>query len=268
MNTKNINIGTQLMLGFAAMLLFVIVLGIVSYQQTNKIQLETETIYNHPLKVRSAIGTLNFDILSMRLGTRDLMLANSNTEKEEAIRLIERSSIDAFEQFKVVDAKYLGPQADIDNAYKAFINWKIAREENTKMVLSGEIEKVKESILSTGTVGSLREQMMAKIKVIDDLTYNKADEIYINYQKLENSLNNKLMLLVACIVLISGIVIYFVIRNISNPINILTDAAKRFHKGDQTARSLYTVSYTHLRAHETDSYLVCRLLLEKKKKDD
>ena len=26
-----------------------------------------------------------------------------------------------------------------------------------------------------------------------------------------------------------------------------------------------TVSYTHLRAHETDSYLVCRLLLEKKK---
>src|SRR5664279_4454877 len=26
------------------------------------------------------------------------------------------------------------------------------------------------------------------------------------------------------------------------------------------------VSYTHLRAHETDSYLVCRLLLEKKQK--
>src|SRR5665647_3632445 len=31
-------------------------------------------------------------------------------------------------------------------------------------------------------------------------------------------------------------------------------------------RALEPVSYTHLRAHETDSYLVCRLLLEKKKK--
>src|SRR5664279_4014573 len=31
-------------------------------------------------------------------------------------------------------------------------------------------------------------------------------------------------------------------------------------------QDLETVSYTHLRAHETDSYLVCRLLLEKKKK--
>ena len=28
---------------------------------------------------------------------------------------------------------------------------------------------------------------------------------------------------------------------------------------------IIAVSYTHLRAHETDSYLVCRLLLEKKK---
>src|SRR5680860_1840571 len=31
------------------------------------------------------------------------------------------------------------------------------------------------------------------------------------------------------------------------------------------AASIGPVSYTHLRAHETDSYLVCRLLLEKKK---
>ena len=34
---------------------------------------------------------------------------------------------------------------------------------------------------------------------------------------------------------------------------------------DKNARHA-PVSYTHLRAHETDSYLVCRLLLEKKKK--
>ena len=31
-------------------------------------------------------------------------------------------------------------------------------------------------------------------------------------------------------------------------------------------RILIPVSYTHLRAHETELHLVCRLLLEKKKK--
>src|SRR5665647_3709410 len=34
-----------------------------------------------------------------------------------------------------------------------------------------------------------------------------------------------------------------------------------------TSPEYKAVSYTHLRAHETDSYLVCRLLLEKKKKN-
>ena len=36
--------------------------------------------------------------------------------------------------------------------------------------------------------------------------------------------------------------------------------------GVAPALNSHSVSYTHLRAHETDSYLVCRLLLEKKKK--
>src|SRR5664279_5889006 len=42
-------------------------------------------------------------------------------------------------------------------------------------------------------------------------------------------------------------------------------AAVRLVRTGETL-SLSPVSYTHLRAHETDSYLVCRLLLEKKKK--
>jgi len=240
MNTKDIKIGTQLILGFATMLLFVIVLGLVTYQQTNKIQFEIETIYDHPLQVKGAIGYLQLDLLSMRLGARDLLIAKSNTEKEEALRLIEISSIDALEQFKILKANYLGPMQDIDNAYSAFISWKIAHEENTRQVLSGEIEKVKESILPTGNVVSLQEQLMGKIRVIKSFANNKADELYSNSRELKVSLNNQLLLLVICIVLISGIVIYLVIRNIRIPINELTDAAKRFHKGDRTARSVYT----------------------------
>ena len=37
------------------------------------------------------------------------------------------------------------------------------------------------------------------------------------------------------------------------------------HKDTVPEYSIYAVSYTHLRAHETGRNLVCRLLLEKKK---
>ena len=42
------------------------------------------------------------------------------------------------------------------------------------------------------------------------------------------------------------------------------DNVKHIDQGLILWRSSSPVSYTHLRAHETDSYLVCRLLLEKK----
>ena len=41
------------------------------------------------------------------------------------------------------------------------------------------------------------------------------------------------------------------------------EAVQKFR--DYGIHVIMSVSYTHLRAHETDSYLVCRLLLEKKK---
>ena len=49
-------------------------------------------------------------------------------------------------------------------------------------------------------------------------------------------------------------------RDVNNPIQSSTSLSAN----GTVAQS---VSYTHLRAHETDSYLVCRLLLEKKKQN-
>eukprot|EP00658_Telonema_sp_P-2_P075471 TRINITY_DN65021_c0_g1_i1.p1 TRINITY_DN65021_c0_g1~~TRINITY_DN65021_c0_g1_i1.p1 ORF type:complete len:142 (-),score=14.62 TRINITY_DN65021_c0_g1_i1:73-498(-) len=43
-------------------------------------------------------------------------------------------------------------------------------------------------------------------------------------------------------------------------------AACRWGRRDRLILHLTPVSYTHLRAHETPEHLVCRLLLEKKKK--
>ena len=52
----------------------------------------------------------------------------------------------------------------------------------------------------------------------------------------------------------------FASDNVTGACPEVLDAILKANDGDRTP-----VSYTHLRAHETDSYLVCRLLLEKKK---
>ena len=53
---------------------------------------------------------------------------------------------------------------------------------------------------------------------------------------------------------------------ISNDFNLVDDRTKKVTKRRKAvSNSYHSVSYTHLRAHETGRNLVCRLLLEKKK---
>lgn len=239
MNLKNLTIGTQLKLGFALLLLFVIALGTVAYIINDKIHQQTETMYKHPLKTRMAIGRLESGILSMRLGTRELMLAKTSQEKQAAIQLIELSAADALSQFNVLNDTYLGPRSDIEEAYKAFIRWKTARETNTRLALAGEVEKVKESVLASGTVGIYREQMMDNIRVIDVFATKKADTLYAASNVLDRSLDSQLIFLVAVILLLSLIINYILLRNIRAPLKELTSAARRFQEGDMDARSRY-----------------------------
>ena len=227
------------MLGFAAMLVFVVLLGVVSYQQADKISQQAVTLYNHPLKVRSAIGDLEADILKMRLGTRDLMLAKTEKERDAAIQLTELAAADAHLQFEVLKSQYLGPPTDIDEAYNAFVSWETAREENTKLALSGEIEKVKASVLSSGVVGAYRDQMMAKIKTIDNFALNKADALMASSRELNDLLNRQLIWLVVSILFLSVLIISILYRNIRKPLNELTDATHRFHEGDLNVRCSY-----------------------------
>src|SRR5680860_1838746 len=51
------------------------------------------------------------------------------------------------------------------------------------------------------------------------------------------------------------------LRN-NRPARVAYHRAIHGHRLHHHAPGPYAVSYTHLRAHETDSYLVCRLLLE------
>lgn len=221
------------------MLLFVIVLGTVAYLQTDKIARQTEILYSHPLQVRRAVGMIKNDILTMRLGTRDLMLAGTEGEKQYAIQEIEFAAADIPRQFDILNQQYLGDKSDVEAAYEAFIKWKFNREINTDRILSGEIQKVKESVLPEGEIGVLREEMLEKVRIIDEFSNEKADQLIVITNYLNKSLNQKLVFLVAAILILSFVVNFILLRNIRKPIDDLTLAANRFHDGDMTSRSLY-----------------------------
>ncbi len=237
MKTKDLNIGTQLGISFSIMLLFIISLGFMAYHQSNQLHEQTETLYNHPLKVRQAIGALNADVLSIRLNVRDFMVATSEIEKKMAQDEMLLNEIDVHKQIEILRSQYLGPIKDVDEIEDSFVKWNRANKENLDFDIRGEHEKVITNLAPSGSVGLLRERLKKEIGDVNLFAIKKADSLHFSSVQLKEGLDRQLLLLVLAILVFMVLISYLLISNFSNSIKEISAATKRFKNGDLNARS-------------------------------
>ena len=239
MNIKNLKVKTQLRTGFAIILVFVILLGIVVFNQTNAIVNQAEIMYDHPFQVTRAIDRLNADILNMRVGVRDLMLANTPEDRDNAIELMAQYDADIQIQFELLRELYLGPEEDLDEAYQAYINWETVRADIVELTLAGDLAAAEKSLLPGEKVGIYRKTLNEKMAVVDRYASNKADELYQGSKDLYAKIKMQLSLMVLIIIVLSVLVSFIILRNIQEPLNKLTRATDEFQNGNYNARSRY-----------------------------
>lgn len=240
MKFKDMRIGTWLFISFTIILTFVLALGLIAYSQTQQLQQQVETMYLHPLKVRRAIDHLELDISELRVGLRDLILAETDTEEQDAIQGMVITNLGIENHFDTIEELYLGPSTDVEEVYKAFIIWNFTRQENIELVVAGDTETVMLSILDDGEEGVKRDVLLSKIKVINDYAQLKADELFDNSIELDNNLTLQLSIIVAAIFFLTLIIGFWLYRSIRNPIFEINNIVLKFHSGNMNARVSYS----------------------------
>ena len=242
MKIKDLNIGKQLLFGLSAMLIFVVILGIQSYIQSNRIQQQTETLYHHPFAVRSAVGELKADILSIHREVKDMIISRDPAEITHGLIRIASWESNAAKQIDLLDNQYLGPKSDIDSVQQLFLLYNTQRAETLKLINSGNFAESANRTKRTGEVGMQVEVLLALISRIDTYAKNKADSLYLSSVSVNKRLNLQLLFLVIVIILLSIFINYMLLRNIRKPLEELSDATLRFHNGDMSVRSSYTLN--------------------------
>jgi PAS domain S-box-containing protein len=241
MSLKNIKIETQLKFGFALMLLLVVFMGFIAYEQTNQIHEQTKYLYNHPLKVRRSIGDLKADILIIHRDMKNLFMAKDEAEFEQNIFELGQTENKVFGHISEIYNNYLGPQTDIDSVKSNFEQWNSMRKETIRLLKEGNVKIAAERTKSYGIAGNQVQLLMKSVQKIDDFARDKADEFYQNSSNFNNRLNLQLGFFVVIVLLISLIVQYIISKNINRPIHILTKVTKDFSDGDYSVRSNYTL---------------------------
>jgi CHASE3 domain sensor protein len=232
MKLKDLNIGTQLKVGLGVILLFVVALGGVAFRQTNAIWRETQSMYEHPLQVRRAIGALDSDILAMRLEFRNLFLAENDQDRQAALQASAVRQADAERQFQILFDRYLGPRTDIEDTHDAFVRWVAVREGNRNLAQTGKTAAALDRVRDTGDSGREWADLLAHIKSLDDFARNRGDQLFQSATAEFATLNYQLLAIVAFILLLSLIIGWLLLQGVRSPLAELTRATEQFRQGN------------------------------------
>ena len=240
MEINNLKIGLQLKIGFGIIIFLIVVLGAISWRQSNMIAQQTTDIYEHPLKVRKALGDIGSSILNIRVEYRNLLISNEPSTQQNAISKIFLAKDEIETNFNVVSDLYLGPPSNVSDAHLAYLKWILLMDRDQALILRGNIKDALKNLDEKGEITIQRNLMLRNIKTIDDFATNKSDQLYTNAKEVKKSLDKQLLSLLSVILVLAFMIIWLLIKNIQRPLQAITQATRQFGEGNLDIRSNFS----------------------------
>jgi len=242
MRIKDISIGRQLFLWLALVFVSVLGLGFTAWHQADLLWRNTANMYEHPLKVRRAVGELESALYRMHLAMKELTQADTEKQRLAAAAAIAAEESHAGKQLRVLEERYLGPAGDIAHVRAEYERWAAVRAETLRLLRAGRVAEARFRTTPHGPGGAQRDRLMAEIRDVAEFSRNKADEFYLQARAEREKLLRVLLLTLALLVLMLAAGAYLLVRNIREPLAELTDAMQGYGQGDLGRRSGYESS--------------------------
>lgn len=239
MKFSNIKIKTLLIAGYFVLFFSVIIMGSISYYHASQIHEQLETLYNHPLKVRRALGEIKYDIASIHRSMKDMFLLETEKNIEKNLTQMKLLESDVFEQIQILTIHYLGSKKDVTELKNEFEKWNTIRQETIRLIQEGKVTEAKNRTLADGTGGKQAEVLIKELNDISEFAFNKGEELFKKSEELNKNLNKQLYVIIAFILGISILINYLIIRGINMPLTEIVRAANLFKGGNFSSRSRY-----------------------------
>ncbi len=239
MKLQDLKIGTRLRLGLAGILALVVLLGVLAWSQTDKLWLQTKSLYEHPFPVRRAIGKLEFNVESIRRHMRDLILAANDHAAEACLRDIETDRTEIEQQIAILCDCYLGSPEDLTGLREDLAKWSTLQKATARMVSDGKKAEALASLQPGGALETQAETLTSHIRMIDTFARNKADAFYKAATELNYAVQRDLVVVTIAILLLSALLGVFLIKAIRSPLAELLAAVEQFRHGRLDQRCGY-----------------------------
>ena len=239
MKLKDMTVAAQMRLAPGVMLALLLALAVLAIVQTENLWQRTRTLYDHSLVVRRAVGDFQAAALTMRIAMRDFNLAGNETGRRGALENLAAAEDDARRQLDILQARYTGPAADIDELRRALARWSGLQGDALSQIQAGRAAAVLDRIRETGDIGLARGRLMNQLDKISDLSRRNADRLFAESAALKEAQLRQAAAAGFCALLLALFLSWRLIRAVRDPLREIGRAMERFRRGEREARSGY-----------------------------
>ncbi len=221
---RNMNIFLRLFYSFGLMVLLALIIGILGFIQVNTLWEYTEGLYNHPLQVSNAVRDIQIQITGIHRNMKDVVLSESNEELYEIQKLIVNQEASIFEDFGVIEERFLGDLDDIKKAYELFLAWEPIRNEVIELYLAGD--PVAAAAITKGKGADHVNRMTEAMNKMVIYAESKAQEFYREAEAERQIMINQLIVSMLLVTILAVLIAFLLLRKTIRPIQDMRDHLK------------------------------------------
>jgi len=175
----------------------------LAVKQMRSLSSYTELLYKHPFAVSVAIAKVEGSITGMHRSMKDVALANSLEQINQAVADVAHIEKEALQYFAVLNERFLGDQSEIKALQENFMNWKPIRSEVIVLMKEGKRAEARQITENEGEA-HIRDLNNRLLK-LEDFATNKADEFTMNsLAQGKSAITNLIILVTVAVILANG----------------------------------------------------------------
>ena len=128
----------QLVVGFGAIVLAIVVAGIVSIWSVIHVAELNEQLYRHPLAVSNAVLDVNGNLIAIHRSMERVVLADDSAAIDLIVVQIDEHEQRIYDDFAIVEERFLGDKEQIQEVLNLIRDWKPIRDEVIGLMRDGK----------------------------------------------------------------------------------------------------------------------------------
>ncbi|QPF75616.1 HAMP domain-containing protein [Roseateles sp. DAIF2] len=236
MSLSNMKISTRLALGFGAMALLIVLLGLLAWSKLSAMDAHFKLAMEDRYPKVKAFNSIKATNSQVALSLRNLVLMTEPADIEAEFAVIDAASkstsatID--ELAKIMSTP--GGKAGMAKLNEARAAYRVEREKATKALRAGDMETAKSVMLT-----SMKPKQQAYMAAVDELVNLGGKLMDLSAQQAEEEARGaklQIALLIAAALALSGLMSVWLIRSIIGPLNSAVQVASGVAAGDLSMR--------------------------------